>query len=382
MVSQSTLKTKSAQTNMNTRVDNLGKEVSKLQKEYSELESEISNLLSNASLKTRPRIIGALTTAGAITEKLLILIITDQKKYAQLQNLEAKQRGLFEYRRILQEIIPKQQDIHINTINQWRNLVAHANDIEKVDAHELRAVNTALKSFFEWFFTTYLQSCRPDLKNLEYNNTVDSSRPSQAELDEIKKNFEKNPLNIPDYSILSKSKKLKERKSFPLSILLILVVIGSSFFIYNNYFTGLKNENIPKKVVKPMSKEEVYQFVRSYFNSFNDKNDDPYRFFAKKIFHFYSKENINPTEAIVLRRISDYIQNEHEIDKETLYLYKKNDSASYWRFWSDFICFRPRIGKYQKCKVQMEFGIDAESKINSILEITKTKEHYYKKKPV
>ncbi len=362
----------------NTNLDDV---VKKLHYDYEELRIEIDGLLKQNNKKVKPRVIGALTSAGNTVEKLLLYIIKKEGRQDQLKNLEGKFQGLSEIRKIVKDIIPKQQDIHLGTIHHWRNLVAHANDHDKVDEHELVSVNAALKSFVEWFFEGYLLGEYADFTNNQYSSK-EIVKDSTIEAEQIKENLKKDTLNIPDYSVLSKSKEKRKKKNKISIAFSALLIVAALCLVYQFYFKSAASETHNSiGINKPMNKQEMYQFIRNYFNSFNDRNEDPHRFFANKILRFYSKKNLNPTQAIILRRTSDFIQNEHAIDLESLYLHSKNDSISYWRFWNDFVCYRPSRSEYQKCKVQMEFGINIANKIISITEITFTKPRYYKKKP-
>lgn len=362
----------------NTEDHKLRKEVLKLHHDYDELKVEIDTLLLQNSKKTKPRIIGAFTAAGAMIETLLIWIIKKEGREKQLSILEGKRQGLFEYKRVIQDIIPKQQNIHIGTISQWRNLVAHSNDIDKLDVHELAAVNSALNAFVNWFFNDYLKG--------EYNN--ESFEKGLKDNASEQNTYGKNQSTVEPLTTgvitdaLPKTTNKKKRtiiRSLIVALIFCLVIFGYAFYLYNSK-TIIKV--IPHKVIRPMNKEEVYTFLINYFNSFNDTKCNANKFFASKIDHFYSYDSINPTNVDVIRQTNvEYIDNKHAIDKGTLFLYEVKGLVSYWRFWNEFTCYRTSKRKFQSGKVQMEFGINKENKITSIKELVILKPKYSKKKP-
>lgn len=341
----------------------LGREVAKFKEEYSELRAEMESLLANNSRKTRHRIIGAFTAAGAITEKILLWIIHYNGREPKLRELDGRQ-GLAEYRKIIQDIIPKQQTIHINTINQWRNLVAHANNIDDVDEHEINGMNSALKSLAEWFFEDYLGE--------EYAQLPEKEK----EEDMSTVTHQTTPSTEQTLPIKSKIKWVKWLVLPSLVMALIVLLPDIKHFTYS----GAEEKTIPVK--KDITKVEAYDILIKYFNSIRDKNTNACDFFANKITQFYLYKNINPTKVDLIRKMDmDYIDRRDVIDKESLSLYGKINDVSYWRFWNDFACYRTTKDKFQTCKVLMEFGFNKDRKITSIKEIKVLGLKFSRKKP-
>ena len=85
--------------------------------------------------------------------------------------------------------------------------------------------------------------------------------------------------------------------------------------------------------------------------------------------NFYRKNNLNPTKIDIYRQLeTEFIDTKHEINKESLTLYKDSLGINYWRFWNDFVCYRTSRREFESCKVLMEFGLNNKNKITSILE--------------
>jgi len=338
--------------------DNLKKEVVKLQLDYDELRLEIDSLLIDESKKAKHRIIGAFTSAGALVENILLWIIKNENRERSVQNLEGRQ-GLFEYRKVLQDIIPKQQVIHVNTIAQWRNLVAHANEIDKVDAHEILTVNSALKSFVKWFFKEYL------------GNTFSKEDTSQLIIE--RKTGLHFAFDLRRYKI-----KMSKRDMFT-TVLALTILLTVIIFV-----TSLDADDvIENKIVRrERNSEEIYNLLQKYYNSTINKSFVAHDFFARKINQFYLQKNLNPTQVDIVRKTElDYIDRINLVDKSSLMLFSQTDSISYWRFWNDFSCYRTTRKKYQTCRVLTEFGFNREDKITSIKEIKITDLKFTKKKP-
>ena len=366
-------------------LDKLQLQIKKLLVDCEELKNEFDNLLKSDVSKTKPRIIGAITSAGGTLEKLLTYIIISKGKEKKLLGEDGKHVGLNQLKNIAQEYIPKEQFIHINSIMHWRNHVAHGNDIDKVKKHELSAVNSALDSFVDWFFKDFLKAEFPDFSKSVYSKNEKQKEPTKEELDEIKKNFEKNPFNIPDFSILTKSKKFQKRKRRKGWLILLIFMAGISYAIYHFYIENPSSKTVIVQV-KPkanMNKDQVYDFLISYFNNSNSINSDAYEYFANYVDTFYFQYHLNPTEINIIRRLNtDYIDNKSSIDKESLYPYSKNNSIVHWRFWTEYTCYRPSLKKFQNSKVQLDFGINNENKITCIKQVNKTPEKYTKEKPI
>lgn len=353
---------------MNTAIKhNLKQEARKLRQDYNELRAEIDALLQQNNKKAQHRIIGAFTTAGAMTEKILLWIIRKEGRESQLQNIESKQLGLFEYKKIITGIIPRQQIIHISTIGQWRNHVAHANDLEDIDEHEITSVNSALKSFVEWFFEDYIG-------NSLNEDDVDTEVKSKSNFTNANATDSLNSSQKIDRPIL----KLISR----LAMVSICLILG--YWAYD-FFLASKPEKPQEKRVakKEMNKESVYNLLIDYFASLSDKNFDANNYFAKHVTQYILEKDLDPTKINVLRQLNtEYIDAKNSIDKNSLYWAEKKDGVTYWRFWNNFSCYRTSKRKFESCKVLMEFGLNTDEKITSIKELQLIGLKFSKKKPI
>jgi hypothetical protein len=351
-------------------------QVSKIHSEYEELRNEFVILLRDKN-KTKPRIRGAISSAGVATEHLLDYIIRKEGRIDQLNALKPNQRGLYELKRIVEDVIPEKQKIHIGTIIPWRNLANHHSKSENVNDDELKAVETALNSLVKWFFEGYLKGEFADFSKNQYsNNSENSTDPARTA---IRENFEKNPLNVPDYSILSKSKRAPKKKNKLPWIIGVLTGLATGYFGYTYLYGDNEVAHVTTKT--HMSKDEVFDYIKAYFNTSNDKDADAHKYFINNVDTFYLKHNVNPTQINIIRQTSDYIDTKNSIDKISLYQTSQNDSVAYWRFWTDFDCYRPTRHEYQSGKVQLEFGINTDKKITRIKQVAVLRQHYSRKRP-
>lgn len=364
---------------MSNREENkLNEQVLTILHEYDELKHELFSLLNDGK-KSKSRIRGAITSAGVATENILLYIIRDSGRVDKLDALKPNQRGIYEYKKIVEDIVPRAQMIHIGTITPFRNDVSHSSKGD-FDEDELRAVEVAINSITKWFFETYLKGEFADFSKNQYIKK--EKELSQDELDKIKKNFEKNPFNIPDYSILSKSKKApkpKKKRSLLLLIIILFSISYSAYYLYQVYFIKKSTHSITKP---HLNKEQVLTVLHRYYESSNDKKFDAHKYFANHVDQFYLRKNVNPTEIEIIRQLNvDYIDNKNTINPESLVLIAKNDSISYWQFSGEYICYRTSKKKFQKCNVLMEYGINTDGKIARIKQISYSKPEYTKQRP-
>jgi hypothetical protein len=117
------------------------------------------------------------------------------------------------------------------------------------------------------------------------------------------------------------------------------------------------------------TKDRFHAFASKYLESVSKSKEDAEEFFANKISRFYLEKDIDPARVNTIRRTTDYKESLYNIDKESITLYGKTQGITYWRFISGLICFRPSKNMYQKCNVEMEYGINAQNKICSIEQI-------------
>lgn len=362
-------------------------ELDKIYREFKDFQHTINDLLNKHSDDSASSTItrGAMTSAGANAEIILkyileregITVIKNRGKINASDNPN-KPAGLDDYIYTLNSkgFLPQEVRNHLKTIQDWRNHSAHGNYLDKVDESTIETINGAVKSLTRWFFEDYLKGeyAEYSISKKQVKLNTENANP--------KKEFEKKDFQIaPDYSILTKSKKVQRRKSKVPAIILILVVLVGLYFSYDKFFANNSATNVEKST-GITDKEEAYNFILSYFNSLSEKEYNADRFFAKEISTFYTKHNLNPTQIDVTRQLNtEYIDNKHDIDKESLNLFSTENGITYWRFWNDYVCYRPSKKKFQSCRVLMEFGINSDRKITSIKEIEIQNLKYSKSKP-
>lgn len=372
-------------------IDDLNKiksELDKIYREFKDFQRTIQDLLnthpddSASSTITR----GAMTSAGANAE-IILKYILEREGVAVIKNrgkINAgdnpnKPAGLDDYIFTLNSkgFLPQEVKNHLGTIQSWRNHSSHGNYLDKVDESTIEAINGAVKYLTRWFFEDYLKG-----DHAEYSVGKKQVK-AEAETHNGKREFEKNNFQIaPDYSILSKSKKVQKRKSKTPVIILILLILGGTYFSYQKFYANSNNSVPVKGSLGITDKDEAYGFIISYFNSLNEKGYNADRFFAEEVSTFYTKHNLNPTQIDVTRQLNtEYIDNKHAIDKNSFKLIPSQDGITYWQFWADYVCYRPSKKKFQSCKVLVEFGINSDRKITSIKEIDIQNLKYSKNKP-
>lgn len=117
------------------------------------------------------------------------------------------------------------------------------------------------------------------------------------------------------------------------------------------------------------SKDQFYNFVLVYLKSVSESKPDAEEFFTDKISVFYKEKNITPQRVNQIRKITDYTKGEYDVDKESIAVNRKFSGITYWRFNAKMLCYRPSLSKYEKCVVEMEYGINDDGRIASIEQI-------------
>lgn len=281
-------------------------------------------------------------------------------------------------------------DHHLDNIKKWCNRTAHdidadSNEIDIIKSSTIETVFDSYHSLTNWFFKKYAKGAKVDFSKNEYKEKEKPKELTPEELAAERKRFMKDTFNLPDYSILTESKQYKKAKKnqrrkillrflFRISILAIVVY----FFVKGIMANNSSNEK------SPLSKDEVYSMLTSYFNSNNKINTEAHSFFANKVDTFYFMYNLTPAEIDrVQQENTSYIDNKNEIEKESLILSSKNDSISRWQFYTKYTCYRPKLKKFQKNdRILMEFGITNYGKIKFIKQLEKTPEKYSVEKPI
>jgi len=278
-------------------------------------------------------------------------------------------------------------------IKNWRNKNSHFQD-PGFDAGPLtirdstiETVYDSFKEILKWFFEIYLKGEYADFSKNLYGKKEKAKEPTNEEIEEIKKNFERNPLNIPDFSILNQSKKVQRRvkkKNVFLSTLITLAFVLLGYVVYTNFFASKENKTATLTATKAhLTKDQVLGVIHRFLDSYNDANFDADLYFANHVDCFITSLEINnPTKIEVERKKNtEYIDPKTSIDASSLELVAKNDSISYWRFSGEYHCYRRSLKKFQKCNVLMEYGINTEGKITRIKQISSSNYHFSKDRP-
>jgi hypothetical protein len=357
-------------------------ELEKIYKEFNDFQATVSKLigLDKNDPTSSSLIRGAVTSAGANAEIILKYILAREKievvKNQGKSNTDNPNKppalNDFIYTLTLKGILPPEVKNHLNTIQSWRNHGAHGNYVDKIDRVTIEGINSAMKYFVKWFFEDYLKGEYADFSLQKRINASEDHEASHIE-----------PSSAPQ----EQGEIINERRPNKRAIILIIAVFllaTATIFCINEFAEDKPSRasHSAASTAKPLGKEEMYQFLIRYFNSINDKNNDPHTFFANHIYRFYNHKDINPTQVDIFRQTSDHINNEHELDKESLYLARKNDTGSFWRFWNDYTCYIPSKGKYESCKVWMEFGLNQNNQIVWIKELKIVGLKFTKRKPV
>lgn len=260
-------------------------------REYDELKNEIDLLLREGN-KSKSRTRGAISSAGVTAENLLIYIIRKSGRENKLTELRPNQRGLYEYKKIVEDIIPEKQKIHLGTIIPWRNLANHHNDNENITEDELRAVQTAINSIIKWFFDVYLKGEYVDFSNNAYVKKEKQTESSKAENVEVLNKLNKNPLNIPDYSILLKSKKVSQKRNNSRNAFIILILI---ILLLGLYFSNIL-EFSSGGISKEDRNKRIYATLKNYSDDLNSRHFDAYKYFSPKVDRFFIMHETRPKE--------------------------------------------------------------------------------------
>lgn len=276
-------------------------------------------------------------------------------------------------------------------IKNWRNKNSHFQDSESgsgpvlIRDSTIETVYDSFKEILKWFFEIYLKGEYADFSKNLYSKQEKAKEPTKEELDEIQRNFERNPLNIPDFSILSESKKVAKlrKKNRGILVLLLLTTVSIlGYYGYEEYFDAQETETALKTKTH-LNKDQVLTVIRKFHDSYNDVKFDAHEYFASHVDHYITDPNINnPTEIEIARKTNvEYIDPKSTIDPGSLVLVSKNDSISYWQFSGESICYRTSKKKFQKCNVVMEYGINTDGKITRIKQISYSNLHMTKQRP-
>lgn len=370
-------------------IQNLNIRLNQLTAAYTELQSLNENDAHQETLRE-----GFLVKAGKNTETILKYIckvkgITVTPKPLGNKINENRTPMLNDYIFHLKDkgIINEDIHHHLEIIKKWRNRTAHdlsddSNPIDFIKDSTIESVNDSFNYLKYWFFKNYLKEQYDDNSNNLYERDINKGQSTSK----TNEQFKKNPLNIPDFSILKQSNEYKnvvKKKKQKTLLLMFLLCFGLGLLLYYKYFEKLdgKENEIAQPI--PMNKDQVYLFLTDYFDKSNSKTIDVDQYFADKIDQYITARNLTPSQINKIKSENvDYIDAKNTVEQETLFLYSKNDSVSYWRFWTEYICFRPKKNsQFQKCKVLMEFGINRKHKITSVKQIEYTEPIYSKKRP-
>jgi hypothetical protein len=192
-----------------------------------------------------------------------------------------------------------------------------------------------------------------------------------------KENFQERNIKDEKDGISKKSIYSKFPKSIRIpffSLLLIFfVVLGIKLFS-----EPASNINTQDELTE---KEKIHSFIVDYFEKLSFP-EEANNFFADQVSNFYLRTNLLKQDIVDIRKKNDeFIGVSHNIDKTSFQLFSENNGVKFWRFITNFVCYRRKLNKYERAKVLMEFGINKDFKITSIKEIKILNLRFEKEKP-
>jgi hypothetical protein len=249
-----------------------------------------------------------LLRAGKTVESLIDYIITKEKILVGPKDKSKKIDPSFEptlddciYALKINRIIKEDSIIRdLYNIKNWRNPNVHrdkttdTDNVNFVRDSTIESVYDSYKEVLNWFFEVYLNNEYVDFSKNLYANPSKPKDPTKEELEEIRKRYEKNPFNIPDFSILRQSKKIKKsKKSKPLWIIIIVIILFTSYSIFS----------IWKKHSRAKQLERANATIGAYYSKLSQNiESDPNEFFADTLDFFYLKPGpITQKNALAIR---------------------------------------------------------------------------------
>ncbi len=326
-----------------------------------------SSTSANSNLETIKE--GFLVKAGKTTESVLKFICINEN----ITPATKSRSGVVEQRPVmlndliqtLKEKNVVDEDIlhHLHNIKSWRNKNAHDNSSDwnphgEIAISTIDTVNDSFNYFIEWFFKVYLKDEIPDFSNSETPVVEKSAEPELA------------PEPAEETQVLKPPfpQKRTKKKSAVRRILLVAIVLASAiagtYFIRGYY---LEEENVVR--VSNKSREDVYNLVEGFLAVCSSDTFDARAYLADTVTKYYRLSNLTPEEIKHEPSKKDFQVPHSVLDKSSFRIRDSSGTIMYWEFWNDFTCFRPSHSRYQRSKVLMEFGINEEFKITSIVEL-------------
>jgi hypothetical protein len=297
----------------------------RIRKDFFEFNLEF-NRISGEDSENITRIRGAITTAAVTAENILVYAIINEDLQDKLDSLKNSEKGLFKLREIVGEKLLQKQFTHIGTIIPWRNKTLHHSENIDITIEELRAVDTAVNSFIKWFFTVYLKEDIADFSKNLYSKSSNSTQQKIKDEEHIADESEKNSLDIPDFSILSKSKHAKPVNKSVTKFIGIGIVALLTYGI----FLSIKKNTREKKLVK------ANEIVNAYYSKLAESlESDPNDFMADTLDYFYTKPGPITQKTALLERFA-WHQEQRRVEESNkimgLKYYKDSANISYYHF--------------------------------------------------
>ena len=133
---------------LTTILERLDKNLDKIKKLVEDVYDLLKEEVDSESEKT-----GVVVTSGKLIEELLCILIELNGKEKSLINLKNEnKRGIYEYSKLLYEIIPTKIQKNIKSIQDLRNEASHHTDHDNLNEHEdeLNTIKGSLKSIVRW----------------------------------------------------------------------------------------------------------------------------------------------------------------------------------------------------------------------------------------
>ncbi len=135
-------------------------------------------------------------------------------------------------------------------------------------------------------------------------------------------------------------------------------------YVFGGFTTGEKAIVANKSTTK-----EVHQMLKKYFDAVENNTMRSEEYFSASIIQYNGNKNITPVALNkILTENKEFLNMKVTITEE-LILEKKENGINYYSFWANTSCLRSSMNKIQLSKVEIEVGIDENTKICSYKEI-------------
>lgn len=358
-------------------LNKLKEDAEKIRHKYEDLLKDIASM-EGAHAPSESRIRGIISTAAVTAESLLKYIIRNEGREHKLNELKPNERGLFNFKKLVEDIIPEKQKVHIGTIIPWRNIANHHSDHTTISDDELKAVEAAINSLVKWFFEKYLGGEYIDYsKNLYLKKNEEPRKESHTR----RKEFEDNRSGIPDEVILKRSGRNGKQKRSVMGVVIIATFAATTAFLLlrnpktnEAVQTGLKKikkEN-RQEIAPPkeLSRDSVLLYVQRYADICSGKSNDFQKAFSDKISKFPGIKQpvtFDMVKTTIQINRNLYKNAEYKILENTLSQTDLSNCISTFTVTTEL---KKKKGKKKKTVNEtLEFKFDQKGKVVSVMEL-------------